>query len=99
MVAGGIDQAGIAFVLGISEPTLRRHYKRELANGYASITARIAARQIAKADAGDERAIEFYLERRGGWIRRDNVEIAAKDDKPFVILVETLEQRRKRPDE
>jgi hypothetical protein len=85
MVAAGIDQAGIASVLGIGEAQMRRHYRRELANGYASITARIAARQIAKADAGDERAIEFYLERRGGWVRKDNVAVANADDKPFKV--------------
>jgi hypothetical protein len=74
MIAAGFGQVNVGAVIGISKPTLAKHYKRELANGYASITARIAARLIAKADAGDERAIEFYLERRGGWVRRNSTE-------------------------
>ena len=31
MVAGGIGQADIARARGVSEPTLRKHYKEELA--------------------------------------------------------------------
>jgi len=69
MAACGLSQDDIAAVIGISSPTVRRHYRRELDHAYSAIIARLAARLIAMADAGDERAIEFYLERQGGWVR------------------------------
>jgi len=90
MCAAGLDQSGICFVLTaggakISANTLRRCYKAELRDGYSSITYRMARRLIEKADAGDLGAIQFYLERRGGWVRRDNVALANADDKPLAL--------------
>jgi hypothetical protein len=87
MVASGIDQAGIAFVLEINESTLRKYYKPELKHGYAEIGARIAAKVITAADNGNLNAAFFFLERKCGWVRRDNVELANADDRPIAISV------------
>ena len=92
MCAAGIDQAGICYQLGlagtrITAKTLRRHYKADLANGYASITYRMARRLVEKADAGDLAAIMFYLERRGGWRRLDNLALANADHQPLAMAV------------
>lgn len=43
MVAGGIEQLAIASVLGISGPTLRKHFRREIATASAEANAAVVA--------------------------------------------------------
>jgi hypothetical protein len=49
MVAGGIDQVAIAGVLGISKPTLRKHFRREIDTGMAEIGAQVVSSLITMA--------------------------------------------------
>lgn len=49
MVAGGIEQVDIAGVLGISGPTLRKHYRREIDTGAAEIGAQVVASLVTMA--------------------------------------------------
>jgi hypothetical protein len=49
MVAGGIEQRAIAGVLGISGPTLRKHFRREIDTGAAEISAQVVSSLITMA--------------------------------------------------
>jgi hypothetical protein len=49
MVAGGIEQTAIAGVLGISGPTLRKHFRREINTGMAEISAQVVSSLITMA--------------------------------------------------
>ncbi len=64
------DQDMIARRLGISRPTLRKHYRRELDLSYAIIKSEIVGNLVSQARKGDLKAIMFYLETHG-WIRSE----------------------------
>lgn len=63
----GVTNAMVASVLGISEDTLERYYRDELAHGLADATSRIAGTLYQKALSGDTTAMIFWLKTRGGW--------------------------------
>lgn len=75
MVIASIDQLLIARCLGISRPTLRRAYRRELDLSYAIILAEIAGKLVTKARNGDLKAQIFYLETHG-WVRSERLVVA-----------------------
>jgi DNA-binding CsgD family transcriptional regulator len=87
LCAGGILQARIAVAIGISESTLRRHYRRDIKVGATEIDG-LAVGTLVKAMRGGgkegERAAEFWLERRvDGW-RQPPTRIAGADGGPVV---------------
>ena len=104
MVAGGIQQPAIAGVLGISEPTLRRHFRKEIANGAAEVALIVVAAHLKRIRAGDMRAIEWWEKARMGW-RERVVEDDAKPAENLRVIIEfvgdpapiQIEQDRPRP--
>lgn len=87
MVAGGIEQIHIAGVIGISRPTLRKHYKRELAIGATEINGLVVAEHIKRIRAGDFKAIEWWEKSRMGWRETTTVENVGKDGRPIEQIV------------
>jgi hypothetical protein len=81
MVIADIDQDTIALCVGISRPTLRRAYRRELDSSYAIIMADIATKVVSSARNGDQKAQFFYLETHG-WLRGQAVQQLDKNGKP-----------------
>jgi hypothetical protein len=80
MAAFGIPHIDIARALGISAPTMRRHYRGELQSGGILATAKVAQNlfRIATGDGrGTVQAAIFWLKCRAGW--RDS---AAGDGMP-----------------
>jgi hypothetical protein len=70
MAAFGIPHIDIARALGISAPTLRRHYRGELQTGQTVATAKVAQNlfRIATGDGrGAVQAAIFWLKCRAGW--------------------------------
>lgn len=70
MVSFANTQEQIAAILGITEPTLRKHYEAELAIGHVKANNAVAMnlfKQATKDDPKAIRAAEFWLERRAGW--------------------------------
>lgn len=70
MAAFGNTEAQIAKIIGVSEPTLRLHYREELDNGFANATFEVAKnlyRQATKDDPRAFNAIKFFLNTRAGW--------------------------------
>jgi AcrR family transcriptional regulator len=64
--ANGIPFGAIARELGITLPTLRKHYRDELANGTEKVIAALGAVVVRAALGGDWRAAEKWLARFGG---------------------------------
>lgn len=61
LVAAGMGTAEIAVALGISEPTVRRHYAAELATGGAEKRAELIERLYRTAMAGNTTALREML--------------------------------------
>jgi hypothetical protein len=70
MAGLGIPQDGIARTIGISEPTLRKHYEAELHSGMTKANAAVAQAlyqtALGPGKAGIVAAI-FWLKCRAGW--------------------------------
>ncbi|MGX1258323.1 hypothetical protein [Sinorhizobium fredii] len=65
-----MPQAEIAAVIGVTEPTLRRHYRCELDRGAAKVEAKLVANllNITNGKNGTAlKAIIFSLQARFGW--------------------------------
>ena len=90
MVAGGIQQSAIAGVLGITEPTLRRHFKTEIANGAAEVNAMVVAEHLKRIKAGDMRAIEWWEKSRMGWTEKALVDEGALINTPMRVIIELV---------
>ena len=71
----GTPQLLIAKVLGITQPTLRRHYRHELDVSLAIANASIGGTLFNKAKKGDTTAMIFWMKTRAGW--SENKEQAA----------------------
>ena len=70
MAGAGIPQAAIAAATGLSEPTLRKHYRHELDHGGILATAKVAQSLFKKAigDGPQSAACAmFWLKTRAGW--------------------------------
>ncbi len=93
------DQAMIARRLGISRPTLRKHYRAELDLSYAIIKSEIVANLVTlargtradpsrgiKAIPPDLKAIIFYLSTHG-WSETQKVETTGPDGRPIEQVV------------
>lgn len=75
MVAGGIQQEEIAAAIGISKPTLAKHFKTELKHGLARANAQVVA-HLFKQTKDNVRAVEFWLTNRdqARWAHKNKVE-------------------------
>lgn len=99
MVAGGIKQVAIAGVLGISGPTLRKHFRREINTAAAEIGAQVVHSLITmavgqKAAPGRSalppnfHAAKFYTQARMGWSEHITVDDGKPADTPMRVVVE-----------
>lgn len=83
LVACGTDQDAIAEILGISPPTLRKHYAPEIAHSAAKANAKMGGALFNKGTGGDVIAMIFWLKCRARWTER--VMIVAPGDEDFDV--------------
>jgi predicted transcriptional regulator len=69
----------IAHKLGITDDTLRKHYKKELEDGRIDANASIANTLFNQAKKGNMTAAIFWLKTRAGWKETNITELAAGD--------------------
>lgn len=74
MVAFGIPHEQIAAIIGISSPTLRKHYAEALELGKSKAIEAVANSLYDTAIAGDVPAQKFFLSARGGWAEKQQTE-------------------------
>jgi hypothetical protein len=91
MSVGGIPQDHIAAAIrgGISEPTLRKHFRRELDLARDQITCLAVGQLVRAIGRGEPWAICFYLKCRAGWSERQALQVTGE-----VSLVEILKRRQ-----
>ena len=88
MTAGGIEQAHIAAVLGISPPTLRKWYKKEIAVGAHEANAKVIGALLTNATTGKNVIAQiFWAKTRLGWKEVQTVENVGKDGRPIEQVV------------
>jgi hypothetical protein len=90
---GGIDLEAIAVALGISKPTLLKHYALQISVGKVTMDG-LAISAIARAMRGDGKesvlAAKFWAVCRMGWTERFIVDDARLRDTPLQITVELV---------
>ena len=52
---------------GVSEPTLRKHFRRELDTSLSEVKALAMSQVVAAMKRGEPWAVCFFLKCRGGW--------------------------------
>lgn len=72
----GCTQDVTAAVIGISVPTLWKHYKKELEVGSDERNAKVASALFHNAMSGDVRAQMFWMKTRAGWRETNNLELS-----------------------
>lgn len=75
----GVPQDDIAVVIGVSGPTLRRHFRTELDRGVARANARVGQRLYEMATSGDNTAATiFWLKARAGWREKQEIDVSLR---------------------
>lgn len=92
----GLPQADVAACIGITEKTLRKHYRAELAHATVKANASVADALFQKAIGGDTAAMIFWLKARAKWSEKA---VESDDDAPQPVRVEVqVVDARKRAD-
>lgn len=65
--AAGVPQSRLAIHLGISEVTLRKHYRDEMDLSLDGMNTALASSLYQDAMNGDKQAREFWLKTRARW--------------------------------
>ena len=76
LCALNINHEHIAEIIGVSDETLRKHYRKEIDIGKSKVIARVGSALVAKAvsDRPDAvNAAKFFLQSQGGWKERSEV--------------------------
>lgn len=91
----GIPQADLCAVLGISLPTLHRHFRTEIDTAAARAIAKVAETLYNRAVAGDQNAIEFFLKNRAReqWSDRVTVVDGGTETDPATLTDEQIAER------
>lgn len=97
MVAGGIEQAAIASVIGatpqrprgIDQKTLRKHFRHELDAGAPEMFGRVVASLFSMATTGKNvHAAKWITQARMGWSERIVVDDGKPADTPMRVQIE-----------
>jgi hypothetical protein len=83
MVGFGIPEVDIAKCLGISAPTLRKHFRDEIDTGSTKAIAKVGTALFQKAIKGDTSCMIFFLKTRGGWREKQQVEHSGSVQTPI----------------
>lgn len=92
----GIPAPDIGRELGISDTTLRKHYRTELDSGVIKANARVAQALFQKATGNGPQCVTaqiFWLKTRAGWKETSVHEHTGKDGNAFVINISADDDR------
>ena len=87
--AVGTSPNVIAAELGVSEPLMHKYFRAELDQAEERGVARVGSRLYAKALAGDNTAMIFYLKTRGRW-RDESRQPGDSPDNPLHIQMDVV---------
>ena len=95
LAIAGVKQTLIAEIIKLSEPTLRKNFRRELDTSKARANAIVAQSLFKKAKDGNVVAQIFWLKTQAGWKEKNALELTGKDgDKLFSEERQLIEIRR-----
>ena len=80
----GLPHEQISALVGISPPTLRKHYSLELGLGKAESSAAIADTLFNKAQAGDTTAMIWWTKAQMRWSETVKQELTGQDGAPLL---------------
>lgn len=85
----GTRHEDIAVLLGFSEDTLTKYYRKELDKGRIEANAAVAGTLYEKAKQGDTASMMFWLKTRAGWSEKNTTELTGEGGAPINIKVVT----------
>jgi hypothetical protein len=94
LMAGiGLTHDQIAKVMGISDETLRRHYKKELATAKTMLNTQVANNLFRIATSSEKGAVAaaiFWMKTRAGW--KETIDLSNEDGslKPEPVQVAVM---------
>ncbi len=97
LAAYGVKHDLIARMIGISDETLRKHYRNELDFGLANITAKVANSLVQKAlsqRADAVNAAKFFLQARSGWAPEQRHTVNVSHDDRVLRATKRISERR-----
>ena len=95
LAIAGVKQTLIAEIIKLSEPTLRKNFRRELDTSKARANAIVAQSLFKKAKDGNVVAQIFWLKTQAGWKEKNALELTGKDgDKLFTEERQLIEIRK-----
>jgi len=95
LTIAGVTQTLIAKIVKISEPTLRKNFRKELDTSKARANAVISQALFKKAKDGNVVAQIFWLKTQAGWKEKNYHELTGKDgDKLFGEERQLIEIRK-----
>lgn len=90
LTIAGVSQDRIAAMIGISDVTLRLHYRAELDDGSDKANAAVVGHLFNKCQNGDTAALIFWAKTRLGWKETSRSEHTGADGAPIVHRVELV---------
>ncbi len=75
----GAPQDDIATALGMSLPTLRKLYRKELNKGAITANTLVGKKLFERCQAGDVTALIFWAKTRMGWKETQKVDLTSSD--------------------
>jgi hypothetical protein len=87
MAAGGMTQDAIAARMGMTDKTLREHFRRELDFGLGEINTLAVGQLVRQIKTGNMAAICFWLKCRAGWRETDRIEHVGEGGGPVRLEV------------
>ena len=95
LTIAGVTQTLVAQIVKISEPTLRKNFRKELDTSKARANAVISQALFKKAKDGNVVAQIFWLKTQAGWKEKNYHELTGKDgDKLFGEEQQLIEIRK-----
>lgn len=94
LVGMGLTHDQISKVMGMSDESLRKHFRHELDTGEATLNAKVAQNlyNIAtKQGSGSVAAAIFWMKTRAGWREKDRLELTGKDGGPIQLEAKTVD--------
>ena len=88
MAAYGILEIGIAKVIGISVPTMRKYFWNELDTGHIEANAKVAESLFQRALGPGKEGVTaciFWLKCRAGWRERDHEPYEGKKEQAIAV--------------